>query len=64
MRDGEAVLIPTIQYGEMYHIKGRLKGPNGTVLGPTRTTSLQNFHPEIFVPRPTPSDNEMGWARE
>jgi hypothetical protein len=25
-------LIRTTQYGEMYHIKGRLKGPNGTIL--------------------------------
>jgi hypothetical protein len=30
-QDGEALLIRTNQYGEMYHIKGQLKGPNGMV---------------------------------
>ena len=29
---GDALLIRTTQYGEMYHIKGQLKGPNGTIL--------------------------------
>ena len=29
---GDALLIRTTQYGEMYHIKGQLKGPNGTNL--------------------------------
>jgi len=28
----DAVLIQTTQYGEMYHIKGKLTGPNGKVL--------------------------------
>ena len=30
--EGDAVLIQTTQYGEMYHIKGRLTAPNGQVL--------------------------------
>jgi hypothetical protein len=31
-KDGDALLIRTTQYGEIYHIKGQLKGPNGTIL--------------------------------
>lgn len=30
--EGDALLIRTTQYGEMYHIRGRLKGPKGKVL--------------------------------
>jgi hypothetical protein len=30
--EGDAVLIQTTQYGEMYHIKGQLTGPNGNAL--------------------------------
>jgi hypothetical protein len=32
VEDGDALLIRTTQYGEMYHIKGQLKGPNGAIL--------------------------------
>jgi hypothetical protein len=32
VEEGDALLIRTTQYGEMYHIRGRLKGPNGTIL--------------------------------
>jgi len=31
-KEGDALLIRTTQYGEIYHIKGQLKGPNGTIL--------------------------------
>jgi hypothetical protein len=30
--EGDALLIRTTQYSEMYKIKGHLKGPNGTIL--------------------------------
>ena len=30
--EGDALLIRTTRYGEMYQIRGRLKGPNGKVL--------------------------------
>ncbi len=32
IEEGNALLIRTTQYGEMYHIKGQLKGPTGTSL--------------------------------
>ena len=32
VEEGDALLIRTTQYGEMYHIKGQLKGPKGTIL--------------------------------
>ena len=32
VEEGDALLIRTTQYGEIYHIKGQLKGPNGTIL--------------------------------
>ena len=32
IEEGDALLIRTTEYGEMHHIKGRLKGPNGQVL--------------------------------
>ena len=32
VKGGDALLIRTNQYGEMYHIKGQLKGPKGTIL--------------------------------
>ena len=32
VEEGDALLIRTTQYGEIYHIRGRLKGPNGTIL--------------------------------
>ena len=32
VEDGDALLIRTTQYGEIYHIKGQLKGPKGTML--------------------------------
>ncbi len=32
VEEGDALLIRTTQYGEMYHIRGQLKGPNGTIL--------------------------------
>lgn len=32
VEEGDAHLIRTTRYGEIYHIKGQLKGPNGTIL--------------------------------
>jgi len=32
VEERDALLIRTTQYGEMYHIKGQMKGPNGTIL--------------------------------
>lgn len=32
VEEGDALLIRTTQYGEMYHIKGHLRGPNGRLL--------------------------------
>lgn len=32
VEEGDAFLIRRTQYGEMYHIKGQLKGPKGTIL--------------------------------
>lgn len=32
VEDGDALLIRTTQYGDIYHIRGQLKGPNGTIL--------------------------------
>jgi hypothetical protein len=32
VEEGDALLIRTTQYGEMYHMRGRLEGPNGKVL--------------------------------
>ena len=32
VEEGDALLIRTTQYGEMYHVIGHLRGPNGRLL--------------------------------
>ena len=53
--EGDAVLIQETQYGEMYHIKGKLTGPNAKVLNvitvwvrlsATRETSFVTLIPD------------------